>query len=468
MRRLLGRGSIYTLSLAVQLSAGMIVVPILTRLLPASDYGRIAIGLVVISFVQILATGGLSEVAARSWFRDDEGPAHARRLVLSTLPIAVMVGLLFDTTGSVWARALSLHYDSALRAAVWTGCAGGVLLSAQALLRAADRPWTFVAIAAIASVGAQGLALALTVVYRTPFAYMLGLGLGTTIAALAALQCNRVLRQRLPSLREAQAAMSIGLPVLPHNVAVYTIASADRLLVAAVLGLAAAGRYQVAYAVGGLGVTLITAINQAWLPLFLGAGDAERWDVLARTSAAVHRIAVGVSGALALLSPVALIIMAPPSYHRASLVPISAIVAFSAVPYASCSAFFHGLFYEGNTKAMAVSAPIAAVVNIAMNVFLLELWGLVAAAGATVAAYVVFAIAGVWATRSRIGRYGGLLRTSACSWLAAAPAIAFGALLPESGGGLVVRVVLAVALLVAVVWPALTLRRSSPAEAAAR
>ena len=124
VRRLVGRGSIYTLCLAVQLSAGVIVVPILTRLLPAADYGRITIGLVVISCVQIFATGGLSEVAARSWFRKDEGPDHARRLALSTVPIALVVGVLFDVTGPWWAQILSLHYDATLRTAVWTGCAG--------------------------------------------------------------------------------------------------------------------------------------------------------------------------------------------------------------------------------------------------------------------------------------------------------------------------------------------------------
>ena len=260
--------------------------------------------------------------------------------------------------------------------------------------------------------------------------------------------------------------LSIGLPVLPHNLAVYAMASADRLLVAAVLGLGAAGRYQVAYAVGGLGVTLITAINQAWLPLFLGAEEGQRWDVLARTSAAVHRIAVGVSGALALLAPAALVLIAPPSYDRSALVPVSAIVAASALPYATCSAYFHGLFYEGRTRAMAVSAPIAAVVNIAMNVLLLQIWGLIAAAAATVIAYVVFAVVGVWASRGQVGR-SGLLANSAGSWLAAAPAIAFGALLPDSGDGLVARALLTVALLAAVIRPALNIRRTPAAEVTA-
>jgi O-antigen/teichoic acid export membrane protein len=457
VRRLLGRGSIYTLCFGVQLSAGLIVTPILTRLLPTSSFGRIATCLVVISCLQVLATGGLAEVAGRAWFRSDEGPDHARSLAVTCIPVAVLVGIVFDATGPLWAGALSLHYDAALRLAVWTGCAGGVLLGAQALLRAADRAWVFLGITAIASAGAQGIGLGLTIAYRTPAAYVAGLGVGTIVAAVLALHLARALRRTPSSLREIRAALGIGLPMLPYNLAVYSLAASDRLVVAALLGLPAAARYQVAYAVGGLGVTLITALNQAWLPLFLGASDLERWTVLAKTSVAVHRIAIGIAGALALLAPIGLAFAAPASYDRSSLVPVSAVIAASALPYATCSAYFHGLFFEASTRVMAISAPIAAGVNIAMDIVLLKTWGLMAAAVATVVAYAVFAIAGIWGSRGRPGR-SGLLSSSALSWLAAVPAVVFGAVLPDDGEGIVIRIVLALLLLLAVIRPALSLR----------
>lgn len=464
VRRLLGRGSIYTLCLAVQLSAGLLVTPIMTRLLPAAGFGQIATCLVVISCLQVVVTGGLAEVAARAWFRADEGPDHARRLAVSCIPAALLVGVAFETTGPLWAGALSLHYDSALRLAVWTGCAGGVLLAALALLRAGDRAWTFLGVTAIASAGAQAIGLGLTIAYRTPSAYVAGLGVGTVIAAGVALHVTRALRSGLPSAGEIRSALAIGLPMLPYNLAVYSIASSDRLVVAAILGLRAAARYQVAYVVGGLGVTLITALNQAWLPLFLGADDRGRWTVLAKTSVAVHRIAIGIAGALALLAPVGLAVAAPGSYDRGGLVAISAVVAASALPYATCSAYFHALFFEGSTLVMAIVAPVAAGVNIAMDVGLLRPWGLMAAAAATVAAYAVFAVAGIWGSRGRPGR-SGLLGSSALSWLAAVPAVVFGAVLPDTGSGIAARIALALLLLLAVIRPALSLRRQAQPEA---
>src|SRR5262249_19836000 len=141
-------------------------------------------------------------------------------------------------------------------------------------------------------------------------------------------------------------------------------ASADRIVIAAVLGLAAAGRYQVAYAVGGVGVALVTALNQAWGPLLLGAREHNRWDILTATSAVIHLVAGITAVTLALIAPLALLIAAPPSYGRSGLVPVVAIVAFSALPYAACGTYFQVVFVSGRTRVMAVAAPLAAALNI--------------------------------------------------------------------------------------------------------
>jgi len=56
---------------------------------------------------------------------------------------------------------------------------------------------------------------------------------------------------------------------------------------------------------------------------------------------------------------------APPSYHRADLVPVAATVAFSILPYATMSTCFNALFVAGRTRIMAVAAPVAAALNLA-------------------------------------------------------------------------------------------------------
>src|SRR6185436_20878053 len=94
LRRLFGSGSVYSLALALQLSAALLVVPIVTRLLSVSDYGTVAAAMVVMTIVSIVGAAGLPEAASRTWFREGGGPADAHRLVVGTAAVALVVALI--------------------------------------------------------------------------------------------------------------------------------------------------------------------------------------------------------------------------------------------------------------------------------------------------------------------------------------------------------------------------------------
>jgi O-antigen/teichoic acid export membrane protein len=340
-----------------------------------------------------------------------------------------------------------------------------MLLGAQTLLRISERVWTFLAIAVLATIGGQALALLLTALLNSATAYMGGIAAGTALAAVAGLIATGCLGSGVAGPAEVKAGLALGLPIVPHSVSVSLLSSADRILIVGILGLAAAGRYQVAYAVGGLGVALVTALNQAWLPLLLGARDDGRWEILRATSAVVHLVAGITAITLALAAPLVLLVAAPPSYGRAGLVPVAAIVAFSAIPYATGSTYFQVVFVSGRTRVMAVAAPIAAAVNIALNLALLQAIGLVGAAVATVAAYAV--LPGVVAVVAhRIAPLTDASRDALRAWLLAAPFLAAGAVIPAGALGAAARIA---ALLVAVAGTAVLLAgatRRVPAAAA--
>jgi O-antigen/teichoic acid export membrane protein len=231
------------------------------------------------------------------------------------------------------------------------------------------------------------------------------------------------------------------------------------IAIAATPGLGAAGRCQVAYAVGGVGVSLVTALNQAWIPLLLGADREARWSILASTSEIVHRFAAAAAGALALIVPLGLAFAAPPSYDRPDLVPVAAVVAFSILPYATASTFFNVMFVGGRTRIMAVAAPAAALFNLGLNFLLLPVVGLVGASIATVAAYVLLAAIVAVASR-RFVVVPGVLRSSLVAWALAAPVVLAGALLPPTPAGVGVRVALGAVLVAALVWQVRALRRT--------
>jgi O-antigen/teichoic acid export membrane protein len=459
LRRLFGRGSIYTLVLAIQMLAAFLVVPVVTRLLAPSAYGLLATALVVYVLISILAAAGLPEAASRSFFAGADGPRRAQRLVVAIALIALAVALIVDLSGPLWAPLLSLRFGAVLRLAVWSGAAGAVMLGTQSLLRAAERPWQFAGVALIASLGGQAVAVLLTALLRTPTAYMAGIATGTTLGALIGVMITGAARAGLASRAELREALDLGLPIVPHSLAVSMLASADRVLIAAILGLAAAGRYQVAYAVGGVGVALVTAMNQAWIPLLLGTGPESRWRVLTITSRALHVCAGLVASWLALAAPLALLVAAPPSYGRHGLVAVAAIVSFSALPYTTSGTYFQVVFLTGRTRIMALAAPLAALVNIGLNLVLLRPWGLVGAALATVVAYAI--LPGIVAISARrMVSLPRATRDALTAWLLAAPFVLAGALLPPGWLGAGGR--LAAALVAGACAAALLRRTASP------
>ena len=464
LRRLFGRGSVYTIVLTIQMSTALIVVPIATRLLSPSGYGHVAVGVVIFTLLAIVGALGLADAAARTFFAGAEGPRRARRLVAAATGSAVLLSLVVDLTGSVWAPLFGLSYGGVLRAAVWAGAAGAILLGVQALLRVSERVWTFLVIAVVAAVGGQALAVSLAALTHSATAYMSGIAAGTGLAAIVGVIATGCLRSGVAGPGEVKAGLALGLPIVPHSLAVSLLASADRILIVGILGLASAGRYQVAYAVGGLGVALVTALNQAWVPLLLGARERGRWQILRATSAVVHVVA-GIAGVtLALLAPLALVVAAPASYGRHALMPVAAIVAFSALPYATCSSYFQVVFVSGRTRVMAVAAPVAAAVNIALNLVLLPAIGLVGAAVATVVAYGL--LPGVVAVIAhRLAPLAAVSRDSLRSWLLAAPFVAAGALIPPGVLGVAARVA---ALAVALAGATLLLRSAASQQTTAQ
>jgi O-antigen/teichoic acid export membrane protein len=450
------------------MSAGFIVVPLVTRLLSARGYGEVAAGLVVFSTLAVIAAAGMPEAASRAFFQNEDGPRHARQLVTATVLLAIVAAALADWTGPLWSPIFNLQYSGVLRLAVWSAAGAAVLLAVQSLLRASDRPWSFLLIALLASVGGQGLGVALLVWGDgSPASYMAGLTIGTGSAALLGLIITGSVRTAPPNRAQARRALALGLPLVPHSLATFLLVSADRVAIGRILGLGAVGRYQVAYAIGGIGVSLVTALNQAWLPLLLGAESGQRWEILRSTSRAVHRIGGLIAVAIALATPLGLLLAAPASYGRGELVAVSAVVAFSILPYATSCTFFHAIFLEGRTKIMALAAPLAVIVNVAVNVALLRATGLVGASIATVASYAFLAGFAAWAS-GRVVRLPGTLRDSLIAWALAAPLVAAGAWIPLGPIGTLVRLVLGAGLAVAAVRVGLGLKRTRLAEAAAQ
>ena len=447
----MGRGSLYAIATAVQLASGLLTIPILTRVLDPTQYGVVTAALVVQAVLVNVAAFGLPVAVQRTHFGRG-GAAAGRSLIGATLLGAILVCAVAFATGPLWAGIFDdVPWDAVLQLAVISAIPSALLLSAQLALQAEDRVRPFLVSAGMGTLGAQGFGLALAAAFDDPAAYMAGLTIGFTAAALIAWLAAGV---EFGALRPARGgrdlltrSLALGLPTIPHGLALYLLSAGDRVVIERLEGLPAAGAYYVAYAIGGLGVFLVAGLKGAWQPAVFGAGEERRWPLLATTGAEVTRVIALTVAGLAIGAPCALAVFAPSDYEVAGLGSVSALVAAATFPYLWVSLDSTVVVWSRRTLIFAIATPISVAANLALCALLVPPMGLEGAALATLFGYALLALL----TRARARRLAAVpwdMEAMLVPALAAAAAVGLALVLPDDGVWLAVRGVAAAALAV--------------------
>lgn len=393
-KHLLGKGSIYTLGSVLQLSGSALAIPIVTRLLDPAQYGTVALALTIQLFVTTLAALGVPAALTRTFFDDEEGgESSARGLIVSTAVLALGGTALGLLTGLLWAPLFVPGEPGAVLIGVAIALPGAVITASLAMLRVQERPVSFISITLVANFGAQLLGIAGLLLFdRSPVAYLAGYGTAMAVAALIGVSLTRAIGVRPAPRPVLRAALAYGVPTVPHTLSVFVLALGDRIVVQLIDGLAAVGKYQLSYAVGGLGINFLSSLQNAWVPLTFGAAEHLRWKSLADTAALVTRLAALACGVIALSARPLLTIVAPGNYDPTYLAQITAVLSLATLPWATYLPRTQVLFWTKRTRPLAWITPAAAVLNLALVAALLPPFGLVGAAAATVLAILFEAV----------------------------------------------------------------------------
>jgi O-antigen/teichoic acid export membrane protein len=186
--------------------------------------------------------------------------------------------------------------------------------------------------------------------------------------------------------------VSIALPVVPHTAAILILNSADPLIVSRLLGVSAAGRYQVAMMLGIAPLAVLSGINNAWSPAIMAARDEDRWAFVSRTMRPIMWVATACTLGLALLAPLAVHVLAPASFGHDSMAQLVQVIALCAplqVIYLGAASV---IFNQKRTTALAFSTPLAAVLFIGVSVLLVTEFGLLGMAVAKVIGFAALAL----------------------------------------------------------------------------
>lgn len=405
LKRLGKHSAVYGLGGLVSRILAVLLLPLYTRYLSPSDYGKVETLIALTTAIGIVLRMGIHSAFFRFYF--DSSEPGQRRLVLRTsfwftmgmATLGLALGLLFS------APLADLLFDSPgdaeLVAASFVGLWAGMNYEQiTSLFRVEERSVAFVT-ASVANILLTVAATLLLVVAleQGPLGVIVGNFTGTLLVYAALLGYRREqlgLQLDRALLREMNR---FGVPLMPTALFLWTTNFSDRLFLAQLADTREVGLYSVGVRIASAMVLMLTAFRLAW-PAFAYsiADDREAKRTYAFVLTYLVLLTTWVATALALLSPWIVAWLAAPAFETSSRVV--GPLAFSTVAFAAYIVVAIGVGRAKRTQLNWVVAGAAAAVNVTLNLLLIPPYGMMGAAIATIAAYAaMFAAMAWWAQR---------------------------------------------------------------------
>lgn len=403
--RQLGRlgkhSAIYGLGGLVSRILAVLLLPLYTRFLSPSDYGKVETLIALTTVIGIVLRMGIHSAFFRFYF--DSPEPDARRLVLRTsfwftmgmATIGLVAGLALS--GAISSLLFGSADDSELVMAAFVGLWVGMNYEqVTSLFRVEERSVAFVS-ASLANIFLTISATLLLVVAldKGPIGVIVGNFTGTLLvyAVLIAyrreqlgLQFDRSLLWRMNHF---------GVPLVPTALFLWVTNFSDRLFLVKLADTEEVGLYSVGVRIASAMVLLLTAFRLAW-PAFAYSieDDREARRTYGYVLTYLVLVTTWVATALALLSPWIIGWIAAPAFASSSRVV--GPLAFSTVAFAAYIVVAIGVGRAKRTQFNWVVTGAAAAVNVALNLLLIPPYGMMGAAVATIAAYTTMFAGMVW------------------------------------------------------------------------
>jgi O-antigen/teichoic acid export membrane protein len=401
LKRLGKHSAIYGLGGLVSRILAVLLLPLYTRYLTPSDYGKVETLIALTTVIGIALRMGIHSAFFRFYF-DSKEPSDRRRVVRTSFWFTMAMATAGLAGGLLLAAPLadvlfgSTDDDELVMAAfvgLWAGMNYEQLTS---LFRVEERSVAFVS-ASLANIFLTiGATLLLVVALeKGPIGVIVGNFTGTLLvyAVLVGYRREQLgLEFDRGLLREMNR---FGIPLVPTALFLWVTNFSDRLFLVQLADTTEVGLYSVGVRIASAMVLLLTAFRLAW-PAFAYSIEDEREAKRTYAFVLTYLVALTtwVATGLALLSPWIVGWIAAPDFAESSRVV--GPLAFSTVAFAGYIVVAIGVGRAKRTQFNWVVTGAAALVNIALNLLLIPPYGMMGAAIATIAAYTTMFAGMVW------------------------------------------------------------------------
>ena len=393
---------------ALVMLSGFISFPLLTRLFTIEDYGLLTLLSTLILIGTALGKFGLSNSAVR--FHSDSGDTREAYYTTHLIGVVIMGTA---TAALSFGVVAALQSGSPLTITLFMMAVVALIVALRsvqtvmfAFLQAEQRSSLYNLLAVAQKYGSLALSLLLMVTWFPGFkGFLVGLAVGESgilFIMLLALSRRERISLRYFSLSLFVRSVKYGLPLAWSELAYILFARIDLFLIGYFLGSYEVGLYSVAYNLGRIIQTLVVLpLSLAVMPIYLrkwqqeGAEETSRFLSMVANYLliAILPMAVGLS----FLAEDIIQVMASAKY----------LPAASLIPWIISGLFIYGLYYlaaagfyvERRTAGITLVVGASLLVNLAINLILIPIYGIYGAAVATTISFVFLLGITLWRTR---------------------------------------------------------------------
>ncbi len=182
-------------------------------------------------------------------------------------------------------------------------------------------------------------------------------------------------------------ALAISLPLVLHGLSCNVLGTSDRTIITYYCGAAETGVYSLAYNLTSIMIVITSSAESVWVPKFFNYMKTEKYKSLNYTINLYLYFILFFYCGLLTFAPELILILGGPKYTSGIKVVLPIIAgSFLTVLYG----IYVGVeSYMKNTKIIAMSTIIAALLNVILNIIFVPKYGTIAAAYTTTVSYAV-------------------------------------------------------------------------------
>ena len=391
-------GGAYAAASAFQRGLVFLLLPVYTRVLDPTAYGRLSILLAIAAAAIIFLSSGLDLAFFRSYFALQSDPVAQQRLLTTAWVFLLVVppsaaALLALAAAPLLASADLVSPGELALALAGAAAYVSATVVPMALLRAQERLADYLALTAVTAVTTASFTLIAVVGFRAGVAGWLIAAVGANLVTLAAAAKLVPLRLGVGvDWRILREALALGMPLIPHLLSHWGLSVSNRLVLAGMVSTHRVGIYALAANMALPVAILLQGMAQGFLPIYARAAtDDAALAKLSRLANVQFVIVLGLTTAATLLAPIAVNYLAPPEYGSAAEI----------VPWLTAGYGFLGLYFlpmnavslvAGRTGKIWMISLVAAGTNLGAMFTLVPWLGLVGAAVAVATGYLVLLV----------------------------------------------------------------------------